>query len=168
LSYGPDGVTRLVQDGLDFANGEALAADDSFVLVVETASYRVRRCWLAGPRRGACDVFADDLPGFPDGVTRGDDGLFWVAIAAPRNALLDRLHPHPALKKALLRLPSWMRPGPKAYGFVLAFDAGGHLVRNLQDPTGRVFAYVTNAVQHEGALYLGSLELPAVGRLALP
>ena len=162
-----DGATRLVRGDLAFANGVALAADESFVLVVETASYRVTRCWLAGDHRGFCDVFADNLPGFPDGVTRGDDGLFWVAIAAPRNALLDRVHPHPALKKALLRLPEWVKPGPRPYAFVLAYDADGRLVRNLQDPGGQAFRYVTNAVLHEGALYLGSLELPAVGRLAL-
>lgn len=162
-----DGTTRLVRGGLSFANGVALAADGSFVLVVETASYRVTRCWLAGDRRGSCDVFADNLPGFPDGVTRGDDGLFWVAIAAPRNALLDRLHPHPALKKALLRLPEWIKPKPQPYAFVLAYDREGRLVRNMQDPTGRAFRYVTNAVVHQDALYLGSLELPAVGRLPL-
>jgi sugar lactone lactonase YvrE len=162
-----DGTTRLVRANLDFANGVALAADGGFVLVVETASYRVTRCWLAGDHRGSCDVFADNLPGFPDGVTRGDDGLFWVAIAAPRNALLDRVHPYPALKKALLRLPEWAKPGPQPCAFVLAYDADGRLVRNLQDPTGRAFRYVTNAVMHEGALYLGSLELPAVGRLPL-
>jgi sugar lactone lactonase YvrE len=162
-----DGATRLVRGNLDFANGVALAADGSFLLVAETASYRITRCWLHGPHAGFCDVFADNLPGFPDGVTRGDDGLFWVAIAAPRNALLDRLHPHPALKKALLRLPGWIRPKPRRYAFVLAYDADGRLVRNLQDPSGRAFRYVTNAVQHEDALYLGSLELPAVGKLVM-
>jgi strictosidine synthase len=52
------------------------------------------------------------------------------------NALLDRLHPHPALKKALLRLPGFLRPGPKAYGFVLGLDESGRIVHNLQDPPG--------------------------------
>jgi sugar lactone lactonase YvrE len=113
-------------------------------------------------------VFADNLPGFPDGVTRGDDGVFWVAVAAPRNALLDRVHPHPALKKALLRLPEWIKPKPRPYAFVLAYDVQGRLLRNLQDPAGRAFRYVTNAVVHEHTLYLGSLELTAVGRLPLP
>ncbi len=168
LSYGADGVTRLVADGLCFPNGVALAADGSYLLVVETASYRVLKCWLAGERRGSCEVFADNLPGFPDGVTRGEGGVFWVALFAPRNGLLDRLHPHPALKKVLLRLPGWLRPQAKSYGFVLGLDAHGRIVHNLQDPTGRGFAFVTNVIEHEGDLYLGSLELPAVGRIRRP
>jgi len=168
LAHGPDGSTRLVADGLYFANGVALAADESYALVAETASYRVLKCALAGERRGRCDVFADNLPGFPDGVTRGEGGVFWVALFAPRNALLDRLHPYPALKKALLRLPGWLRPRAQGHGFVLGLDAQGRIVHNLQDPSGRGFAFITNAVENRGALYLGSLELPAVGRIRRP
>jgi sugar lactone lactonase YvrE len=168
LAYAPDGSTRLVADGLQFANGVALAADGSSVLVVETASYRVLKCALQGERSGRCDVFADNLPGFPDGIARGEGGIYWVALASPRNALLDRLHPHPALKKVMLRLPGWMRPGPQPYAWVLGLDGEGRIVHDLQDPTGRTFAFVTNVVEHEGALYLGSLELPAVGRIPRP
>src|SRR5262245_23508946 len=54
LAYTPDGSTRPIAEGLQFANGVALAADGSSVLVVETASYRVLRCALAGERRGRC------------------------------------------------------------------------------------------------------------------
>jgi len=166
LAYAPDGSTRLVAGGLYFANGVALAPDESYVLVVETASYRVLQCPLDG--RAACRVFADNLPGFPDGITRGERGVFWITLAAPRNALLDRLHPHPALKKALLRLPGVLRPGPRPYGFVLGLDASGRIVHNLQDPSGRAFAFATNAVEHDGLLYLGSLSLPSAGRLRVP
>jgi sugar lactone lactonase YvrE len=34
------------------------------------------RVRLDGPRRGRCDVFADNLPGFPDGTARGERGVF--------------------------------------------------------------------------------------------
>jgi len=168
LARDPSGSVRLVADGLYFANGVALAPDESYVLVVETSRYRLRRCWLAGDRRGSCDVFADNLPGFPDGVSGNGRGTFWVALVSPRNPLLDRLHPWPALKKALVRLPSLVRPGPRAYGFVLGLDERGRVVHNLQDPQGRAFAFVTNVVEHEGSLYLGSLELDAVGRIPWP
>jgi len=93
--------------------------------------------------------------------------VFWVTLTAPRNALLDVIHPYPALKKALLRLPGLVRPGPKAYGFVLGLDESGRIVRSLQDPSGRAFAFVTNAVEHEGMLYMGSLSLPYAARVAL-
>jgi sugar lactone lactonase YvrE len=168
LAYRPGQGPRLLHDGLYFANGVALAPDESYVLVVETARYRLQRCWLRGLRAGACEVFADNLPGFPDGVSSDGHGTFWVALVSPRNALLDRLHPYPILKSALLRLPDAVRPGPRAYGFVLGLDEQGRVVQSLQDPAGSSYAFVTNVVEHQGSLYLGSLELDAVGRVARP
>lgn len=168
LTYRSGEGARLLQDGLYFANGVALAPDQGYVLVVETARYRLQRCWLRGARAGACEVFADNLPGFPDGVSSDGRGTFWVALVSPRNALLDRLHPYPVLKTALLRLPDAVRPAPQPYGFVLGLDEQGRVVHNLQDPTGSSYAFVTNVVEHAGSLYLGSLELDAVGRLPRP
>ncbi|HET8647389.1 MAG TPA: SMP-30/gluconolactonase/LRE family protein [Vicinamibacteria bacterium] len=168
LAWRPGGTTRLVKDGLAFANGVALAPDEGFVLVAETASYRILRCWLAGPRHGTCDVFADGLPGFPDGVTRGAGGRFWVALFAPRNRLLDRLHPHPALKRVLLRLPAWLRPSARRHGRVLGLDGNGRVVHDFEDDSGQAFAFVTNAVEHQGGLYLGTLHGRAVVRIPLP
>jgi len=168
LAYHRDRGLRLMHDGLSFANGVALAADESYLLVVETARYRLRRCWLRGERAGHCDVMAANLPGFPDGVTRGSLGTFWVALVSPRNALLDRIHPYPRLKRALLRLPDAVRPGPRAYGFVLGIEGDGRVVHNLQDPAGQAAAFVTNAVEHEGHLYLGSLERDALARVPRP
>lgn len=46
------GTTEVLQEGLWFANGVALAADESYVAVVETPSMRVRRRWLTGPKVG--------------------------------------------------------------------------------------------------------------------
>lgn len=168
LTWRPGEGTRLLHDGLYFANGVALAPDESYVLVVETARYRLQRCWLRGGGSGSCEVFADNLPGFPDGVGGDGHGTFWVALVSPRNALLDRLHPYPVLKTALLRLPDAVRPGPRPYGFVLGLDEQGRVVHNLQDPTGSSYAFVTNVVEHGGSLYLGSLELDAVGRVPRP
>jgi hypothetical protein len=41
-------------------------------------------------------------------------------------------------------------------------------VHNLQDPAGQAAAFVTNAVEHEGHLYLGSLERDALARVPRP
>ena len=60
---------RVLLDDLYFANGVAVSEDGSFVLVAETFRYRIRRYWLTGPRAGEDEVFADNLPGFPDGVS---------------------------------------------------------------------------------------------------
>ena len=51
LAYDPrTQQTRVVLDGLYFANGVAISADQSFVLVAETGAYRLRRVWLTGER----------------------------------------------------------------------------------------------------------------------
>lgn len=169
LSYDPgQRSTTVLLDGLCFANGVALAPDESFVLVVETACYRVRRLWLRGERRGVSEVILDDLPAFPDGITGDGHGTYWIALVSPRNPLLDALHPYPALKKALLRLPGAIRPGPRRHGFVLGVDGDGRIVRNLQDPQGSAVALVTNAVPHGSWLYLGMLEGHALARLPHP
>ncbi|WP_241561215.1 SMP-30/gluconolactonase/LRE family protein, partial [Streptomyces orinoci] len=42
----PGGTAEVVLDGLQFANGVALAADGSFLVVAETGSYRLTRLWL--------------------------------------------------------------------------------------------------------------------------
>ena len=49
------GKATTVLRGIHFANGVALADDESYVLVSETGSYRVLRHWLSGsvcPPRG--------------------------------------------------------------------------------------------------------------------
>ena len=104
--------------GIHFANGVALADDESYVLVSETGSYRVLRHWLSGPRGGQTEPLIENLPGFPDNVTRGLGGRFWVALISPRSGPVDSLATHPFLRKvlALARRPSpaagelWTRP----------------------------------------------------------
>ncbi len=106
LAFDPEsGTVRLLLDELYFANGVAVSPDQSFVLVAETAKYRVRRYWLDGPRAGETDIFIDNLPGFPDGVSTGSSGTFWVALVSPRKADLDAILPQPAVRKIVMRLP---------------------------------------------------------------
>lgn len=168
LAYDPrTGETRQVLGDLYFANGVAVAHDQSHVLVVETGKYHVRRYWLTGERAGTTDLFIENLPGFPDGILPGSDGLYWLAIAYPRNPLLDGMMPVPFLRKMLLRLPAWMRPKPVRHSMVLGLDAEGGVVHNLQDP-GAAYAPITNAVEWDGHLHFGSIDEDAVGRAPLP
>ena len=151
---------EVVLDGLHFANGVALAEDESFVLVNETSRYRVRRLWLTGPRAGEDEIFAENLPGFNDGISRGD-GVFWVAVASPRNPVVDGLSGMPALRTAILRLPAFLQPKPARHPYALALGSDGDVVRTLQDPEGTSFGMVTSVQQHGDRLYLGSLAEPA-------
>lgn len=169
LAYDPRTKgTRVVLDGLYFANGVAVSPDQSFLLLSETGKYRVLRIWLDGERRGQSEIFIDNLPGFPDNISANGNDKFWLAIVTPRNRLLDAVLPRPFLRKVILRLPAFLQPAPKRYGFVLGLDRNGHVVDNLQDPSGKSFALVSSVVEHGGNLYLGSIGEEAVGRLPVP
>jgi len=168
IRYDPkSGTTRVLLDKLYFANGVAVAGDDSFVLVNETWRFRVRRLWLKGPEAGRSDLFADNLPGFPDGISGNRGGRFWVAFPAPRNAFMDLISPHPWMKNLLTRLPQGMWPKPPRLGLVLALDRQGHITRNLQDTDGEHLQEITSVQEVDGRLYFGSLHNDRIGRLDL-
>jgi len=162
------GQTTVLQEGLFFANGVALAADERYVVVAECYRYRLTRYWLQGEKAGTTDVMADNLPGFPDNLSRGEGGVFWVAFFTVRNDLLDRLHPYPFAKKLLAKLPGLLWPKPARYGFVAALDGGGRPVRSLHDPEGKQVYQVTSAREQDGILYLGTLDQPWLARYTLP
>lgn len=169
LAYDPASrTTRLLLDKLYFANGVAVSADDSHVLVNETTAYRVRRYWLRGPRAGQADVLIDNLPGLPDGISRGDDGRYWIALYSPRVPRLDAMMPRPWLRKVAYRLPAFLHPKPIQYAMVLGIDEAGTVVANLQDSSADSYAPITSVQQHGGMLYLGSLVRRHVARLPLP
>jgi len=161
-------TTRTLLRDLSFANGVAVSPDQSFVLVVETGTYRVHRVWLKGAKQGQSEVFIDNLPGFPDGISSNGKDKFWLALVTPRDAALDKLLPHPFLRKIVARLPKLLQPAPKRYSFVLGLDLNGRVVDNLQNGSPDCFAEIANAVEHDGDLYFGSIGERTVGRYRLP
>jgi len=169
LAYDPKTkTTTVVLNNLYFANGVAVSPDQSFVLVVETGTYRVRRVWLQKPNRGQSEIFIDNLPGFPDGILSNGRDRFWLALVTPRDRGLDRLLPHPFLRKIVMRLPKFLQPAPQRYSFVLALDRNGRVVENLQDGSKGCYAEIANVVEHNGMLYFGSIGEGAIGRIQLP
>lgn len=169
LRYDPTtGTTEVLLEDLYFANGIALSQHEDFVLVNETYRYRITRYWLSGPQAGQHDVFMDNLPGFPDGVSSNRRGTFWVALFTVRNGQADDLlHPRPFLKRQLAKLPRAFWPKPEPYGLVLAVDEEGRVLRSLQDPGGHVVSQTTSAEEADGYLYLGNLTGRGMARLAL-
>jgi len=165
MAYNPaDRSLKVLLRGLQYANGIAISPDQSFVLVVETASYRVRRFWLKGPKAGRDEIFIDNLPGFADNISSNGRGTFWLAMFTVRNPVADRLAGYPFVRRMIWRLPQALQPGPKRYSFVLGLDAAGKVTHNLQDPQGR-FWPITSVEEAGGHLYLGSLTEPAIGRI---
>ena len=159
------GECKVVLGELHFANGVAVSPDETYVLVNETMRYRTKRVFVRGPKAGQVEVFADNLPGFPDGISTGVDGIFWLAIYAPRNAILDGASQQPWLRKVIHRIPSTIQPKPERRPFVLGVDANGDIVHNLQDVDGLRFSMTTSAEQVGDWLYVGSLIEPSWGRI---
>jgi len=177
LEHGPNGrllaydpktkATRTILSHLCFANGVAVSPDQSFVLVVETGKYRVHRVWLSESKNGQAEIFIDNLPGFPDGISSNGKDKFWLALVTPRDPTLDKLLPHPFLRKVIARLPKFLQPAPKRYSFVLGLDPNGRVTDNLQDGSPECYAEIANAVERQGSLYFGSIGESAVGRYRL-
>lgn len=167
LRRAPDGEVQVLMEGLQFANGVALSSDESYVAVAETGAYRVRRLWLTGARAGVRDVLLANLPGFPDNMCSDERGQIWIALASPRNRLLDFLLPRaPILRRIVWALPQAVQPNPERVVHVLAVDAEGRIKHDIAGRT-RAFHMVTGMRAHGDTLYLASLEEPALAALRL-
>ena len=168
IRYDPaTGRADVRLDGLQFANGVALAPGGEFALVSETVSARVTRFWLTGPHAGLTEPFAL-LPGYPDNISYNGNGVFWVALASPRVDALEALAQLPRLRTVVYRLPVPLRdPKPERSGWVIGLDRDGKVVHNLQDQ-GRAYGPITSVNEFAGQLYFGSIGMAAVGRIPAP
>jgi 2-keto-4-pentenoate hydratase/2-oxohepta-3-ene-1,7-dioic acid hydratase in catechol pathway/sugar lactone lactonase YvrE len=171
--YHPSGAELdLVADGLYFPNGVALAPDESFLLVAQTAGYDILRIPLTGPSAGRPEPFASNLPGLPDNMSpagddRTGDGSYWVAFPSPRLPFVDRMMPYPAPRRVAARLPERLQPAAQRYGLVARVGADGAITQSLHGPAGS-YREIVGVRQHDGWLYLGSLAETAVGRVPIP
>jgi sugar lactone lactonase YvrE len=156
-----DGTVTVVLDGLAFANGVALSKNEDYVAVAETGGRTVVRRWLTGNRKGMRDLLCSDLPGYPDNIARGSDGLIWVTLASPRDPLVERLQSGPLrLRKLATALPDRLQPQPRKTVHVQAYDDEGRLVHDIDiDPAKQATSYhmVTGVREHEGRVWMGSL-----------
>jgi len=165
LQYDPaNGTARVIMRGLSFANGVAADPGGNFLLINETAAYRVWRYELQGPDAGTAKVVIDNLPGFPDNIMAGQQGRFWLGFTSPRLPIVDKLADKPFVRKMVERLPAFLRPGAKHYGHVLAISGEGDVLANLQDP-GAAYPLTTGVFETDDHLYVSSLVAPYLARL---
>lgn len=151
----PDGSVHVLLDGLDFANGVTLTGDESAVIFAETMGPTLKRYDLAS---GEVTVLADNLPGYPDNVSRSADGRFWVAICNLRDKLLESLAPRPTwIRQALWALPDRFKPEGVRTTWVMAFGENGELLADLQEPRDD-FHMVTGVAERGGRLVLSSIK----------
>jgi sugar lactone lactonase YvrE len=145
-----------------------MAVDGSYLVYAETGMYSLTRLWLTGANAGESEPFGGWLPGFPDNISTGSDGLIWVTLASPRNPLLDRVSPMPGLlRKINWALPERLQPEPLKATWVIALDSTGRIVHDLHD-RGRNYDMVTGVREHNGTVYLGSLTGNAVAVTSIP
>jgi sugar lactone lactonase YvrE len=165
LRRDPDGSIEVLRTGLQFPNGVALAPDESYVVVAQTGAYRLDKLSLTGDKAGELVTIDGNLPGFPDNLSTGSDGLIWVALASPRDRALDTMHRfHPAVRKGVWALPEQLHPKEKRTVWVRAVDGSdGKLVHEFYGtPTG--FHMVTGVRERDGTVYVGSLLERAIAK----
>ena len=171
LEYDPaTSVTRIVAQGLSFANGVALSQDEASLFVNETGKYRVWKLAVQaqklqlgdGPPPTGAQVLFENLPGYPDNLMRGRGGKIWLGFAKPRNPTIDGFADKPWLRALTLRLPRALCPIPKAYGHVMAFTEDGKVLMDMQDPSG-AYPESTGVTETADRLYIQSLHAKGLG-----
>ncbi|MDQ0124208.1 sugar lactone lactonase YvrE [Pseudomonas lini] len=161
------GKTIVLLEKLEFANGVTLGPDERYVLVNETGAYRISRYWLSGPKAGTRDLFIDNLPGLPDNLAFNGRDRFWVALYAPRNALLDAMAAHPFARKMIVRAMTLLPKPVEKRAFVLGLDMEGKVIANLQDGSSGNYSPITTVREYGEWLYFGSLKAKHMARLPL-
>jgi len=159
-------VKTLIQ-GTFFGNGVVLSQDERFVLMVETSRYRVLRYWLKGDKTGQTEIFMDNLPGFPNGISIREDGSFWLGFSTKRNDALDKIHPKKGMKKLVYALPNFMQPKAEKFGMVMNVSPEGKILQTFFDTTGSTMPEAGAVKEHQGYLYLGGDVVPHIGKYKL-
>jgi len=165
--YCYDPVTMKVNtliNGTYFGNGVVLSKDERALLMVETAKYRVLRYWLKGEKAGITEVFIDNLPGFPNGISIRDDGSYWLGFSTKRNDPLDKIHDKPVMKRLIYALPGWLQPKPEKFGMVLNVSPDGRILSSLYDTKGIIMPETGAVKEFRGNLYLGGDVVPNIGK----
>jgi ribose transport system permease protein len=163
-------TTTTVLPRLVFPNGVCSCHDGESILIGSTWLCRILRYWHSGAKRGAVEVFADNLPGYVDNINRAADGGYWVALTGTRAPIFDLSMRMPAFRRRMMKqIPpdEWIYPSLN-HGCVVRLSPAGEPRESVWDPGGQSHATITSMREHEGWLYIGGLMNNRVGRVRLP
>ena len=164
--YNPQtGKVKTLIDGTYFGNGVVLSRDESFLLMTETTKYRVLRYGLKGANRGKTEIFMENLPGFPNGISIREDGSFWLGFTTRRNDALDNIHHKKGMKKFLYGLPAFLQPKADRFGMVMHVSEQGEVLNTMFDPDGEQVPEAGAVKEHKGYLYLGGDVVSHISRI---
>ncbi|MCJ8292580.1 MAG: SMP-30/gluconolactonase/LRE family protein [Crocinitomicaceae bacterium] len=167
-SYNPTTkkVTTLIA-GTYFGNGVVISKDQDYLLMVETTKYRVLKYWLSGEKMGQSEVFIDNLPGFPNGISIRENGSYWLGYSTKRSEALDKIHPKPGMKKFVYGLPEFAQPKAEPFGMIMNISSDGEILETLFDTQGEIFSEAGAVKEFNGYLYIGGDVLPYIGKYKL-
>lgn len=166
-------TTKELASGFRFINGVQLSPQQDYLLFTELLLARVWKYHLKGVKQGTYEIFADNLPGFPDNIRPSSRAGYWVGFAVVREhgkfSFIDSLANKPWLRSIITKIvPEWVTPAlTKKYGLVVELDKNGQIVRSLHDPTGTKIPAVSEVEDNDDVLYLGSFNLPYLSRVYL-
>ena len=130
------------------------------------------RYWLKGQKAGTYETFAE-LPGWCDNVRLNEAGDFWVAIFGMRPRSEEFLNQRPWLRSLLVHLPIPRKlvvaamAGFKPQAVAVRYGPDGQLKEVLEDHTGKV-QIVSEVLEHDGKLYIGSVYLSHIAIYTMP
>ena len=159
--------TRLAADRLYFPSGIAVASDYQSVYISERFRFRILRHWIEGPQAGDTEVFASNLPGFPDGLAADGQGRLFIAMPARRSQSLRTIRRNPWLARIVARLPGWLQPPTsRSDTFIAVLDeASGDVIATL-DETGQRTCQVSNlTISNSQDLWFGSADCGYMAQL---
>jgi len=168
--------SELLLSGLYFANGIQILPDRQSLVVSECSMARIVRYFFAGPKKGLREIFAENLPGFPDNIRLSTINTLLIGVASVRHSedpgLLDKLGPLVWLRKLVGELIPQRYLGElltlvkKNHGMVIELDLKGNIIASYQDPSGVVVADVSQASDDDKFLYLGSFHSDFIGKVS--
>jgi hypothetical protein len=169
LRYEPTtGELDVVAEGIHFANGVDIAADESYALVAESFRFRLLRVWLTDDRFGTVEVFGDPLVNGADNLRIDDRGRIWVGGSDLRNDATDALLTNADVRRSIAALTDEERSSLRApYGFAVVLDPAGTPLASFHDTTGR-FPAVSSALLHGDTITFGTLSGRGVAQLPVP
>ncbi|KAJ6912603.1 hypothetical protein NC651_015122 [Populus alba x Populus x berolinensis] len=170
IKYDPvNKQVRVLLSNLTFPNGVALSKDGNFILLAETTSCRILRYWIRTSKAGTVEVFAQ-LQGFPDNIKRSPRGGYWVGINSRREKLSELLFSYPWIGNVLLKLPldiTKLQSTLSRYrgsGLAVRLSENGDILEVFEDEDGNRLESVSEVMEKDGRLWIGSVALPFAGR----
>ena len=159
--------TQTISNGNYFANGLELSKDETYLLLSETSKYRILKYWLKGEKAGTFEVFLDNLAGFPNNISRRNNGNFWVGFTTKRNDKLDGLHPKKGMKKFVYGLPAIVQPRAEKFGMILEISEEGHVIQALFDTSGESVMEAGAVKEFSNNLYIGGDNVSYVAKYVI-